>query len=799
MKKIFKYSLILMAFAAMVVGCQIPEAVEPQYVPGEADNSFCYGVSFPKQDAAGSHSFDPEADKVITLTAKRINTFGDVTVPVEVVDTAGVFVVAPIVFADGQEETTFDVTFPTAKNGIKYGATINVTDTEYASIYGQGAVSVSFDVLIVTWIDFLNPVTKEPAVFTISHPWSGSRGEGHATMKYYEVGGVRTCIFTSVDKDTDGNPVGIWHGDPIANFSARWYVEDLPSATDASKILSHTNSEGNDFVEFVTQYIGFDYNDGDWQATATPAAPINGYDWFWYWNMRGYSIDDLYGSWLDDANIEGSPDEGYPLGYYDGNGGFFFQLYYFIPGVGGWKPSGYNTIALADGFDRTDYSIALDTDFSSEGKTPVFVETGKDVASIKYAVYPGELTSTQAANKAPLIADGTDESVTFSELVLDEEEGIKYATLELAPETSGLYTVVAVSFAEDGKEAKDAAYVVINHIAAADIEAYAVDVQVGVEDVPARYTEFNNISAFGYYVLGKGLTEVHVAVVETAKYEKDVDSYNDSVKETASLALSESALAQANATGGYFTLTTGLSPLTSYTVIVWATNGDMEKIVTAERTTDGLPLVPVAVGNYKYTVAFSSWGTDTGINLVFDPNSDQYILQNIFYYVNFYFSMDDAGVIHFDPQDTGATYSGTPIYVLESYDYFDDDVIADPNNGITEEEAADIKKNSFYDSENKVYYFNMAFVVPNVGSFGHGWETFTVTGDPAAGAPAKAFAKPTSLPSLYTAVKGGWVPSGKVEVYERDAKSVKVSATVSYERKANRGESLIAKKGPSVK
>ena len=79
----------------------------------------------------------------------------------------------------------------------------------------------------------------------------------------------------------------------------------------------------------------------------------------------------------------------------------------------------------------------------------------------------------------------------------------------------------------------------------------------------------------------------------------------------------------------------------------------------------------------------------------------------------------------------------------------------------------------------------MAFVVPNVGSFGHGWETFTVTSDPTAGAPAKAFAKTTNLPSLYTSVKGGWIPSGMGKVYERDAKSVKVATTVSYERKDN--------------
>ena len=794
-----------MAFAAAVIGCQVPEMTEPQYVPGEADNAFCYGVSFPKQDAAGSHTFDPEATKVITLTAKRTNTFGDITVPVEIVDTAGVFTVAPIVFADGQEETTFDITFATVdeggkvKNGVTYAATIDITNTEYASIYGSGAKSIAFSVMVVTWQDFLDPVTKEPAIITLNEGWWNEVHQ--ATMKFYEVDGIRTCFLTSIEKDDDGNPTGIWGDTQNVGMMLRWYVADRPSGRDPSKTLSHKNNLGFDFVEVPKQYFGFDYADWASKPEAEAANPIYVYDWHHYWIERGYSVADLGGSWLDEANDEGSPDEGYPMSYYDGKGGFYLNLRYYIPGLGGFSPDPFEFVAIASGFVRTDFSVALDTDFSSEGKTPVFVTAGADVASIKYAVYPGELTSTQAANKEPGITDGTENPSVLpaADLVLDAEDNMKYATLLLEPEASGTYTVVAVSYDEQAKEGKAVDYVVINHIAAADTEAHAVDVQVGVEDVPARYTELDNIRAFGYYVLGKKLTDVHVAVVETAKYAKSVDAYNAAVKESEDLALSASALAQANATGGYFTLATGLAPLTSYTVIVWATNGDMEKIVTAERTTDGLPMVPVAVGDYKYTVAFSNWGTDTGINLVFDPNSDEYILQNIFYYVNFYFTMDAAGVIHFDPQNTGASYQGTPIYVLESYDYYDDDVIANPAAGIDEEEAADIKKNSYYDSENKVYYFNMAFVVPNVGSFGHGWETFTVTSDPTAGAPAKAFAKTTSLPSLYTSVKGGWIPSGMVEVYERDAKSVKVAATVSYDRKDNSVKDFRAVALPSVK
>nr|MCR5408084.1 hypothetical protein [Bacteroidales bacterium] len=70
----------------------------------------------------------------------------------------------------------------------------------------------------------------------------------------------------------------------------------------------------------------------------------------------------------------------------------------------------------------------------------------------------------------------------------------------------------------------------------------------------------------------------------------------------------------------------------------------------------------------------------------------------------------------------------------------------------------------------------------------------TLDSDPTAGAPAISKASVKSA-NLYNRTK----INAKELVFERDAKSVKVSATVSYERNPNRGESLKAKKGPSVK
>ena len=286
-----------MAFAAAVIGCQVPEMTEPQYVPGEADDAFCYGVSFPKQDAAGSHSFDPEAEKVITLTAKRTNTFGDITVPVEVVDTAGVFTVAPIVFADGQEETTFTVSFPTAKEGVKYGATIDITDTEYASIYGAGAKSISFDVLVVTWQYILNPVTKEPAVIPFVQNFWGEICD--AKVKFYEVGGVRTCFTESLKHDYNGEisyDPGFWSGGADYEWTFTWYPNE-----------KHPSIPGASLIDFPFQPTGYVHSSLG-MIYVGDAINTN--------NAFGQSL-----VWLDAAK---SGD--YPVSYYDGNGGIYLYV-----------------------------------------------------------------------------------------------------------------------------------------------------------------------------------------------------------------------------------------------------------------------------------------------------------------------------------------------------------------------------------------------------------------------------------------------------------------------------------------
>lgn len=603
MKKFINILVAAAVTALAVVSCQKAEQVKP----GTPDPEGCYGVYFPVQEATGSHTYDPEMDRSITFTVARTNTSGAITVPYTVkTDSEGVFEFEDIVFADGQAETEFEVTFDAIEEGKNSSFSIQLSDDNaYVSHYNTGAIAIDFSVIVVKWEDFLDPKTGEPAVFTINSRWDGMFGPITATLKYYEVGGIRTGVFTSLDIDAEsGETQGFWHSVPSVTLNIRWYTENQ-------------NSAGYDFVELPKQYFGYDYNGGDWLAVplADAADPIFVYDYPWYWVERGYNwgADGMGDNWLDEANKTGQMDGSYPVGYYDGNGGFFFNIYFYIPGLGGWSPDGYGTVAIASGFTRVDYSLDVESDFPDEGVTPVLFTVGADVAKVDYALYEGSLNSVQVQARVEAIAEGKEENVlTVSEFAFDEDDEIYYAELGVSPETTGEYTLVAVAFNKTTEEITESTAQTFQslsffHVAAADDADYDVEVSVFTEDTPARYKELHKYDSFAYGVSGKDLKEVHVAFYTSDLLEKYglatlvADAKAD---EDGDYIVSADVLDEINADGGYYTVATGMKPKTTYIVVVWATNGSKEAYVADLYTTEKLPYVWNSLGKGTLTDGF---------------------------------------------------------------------------------------------------------------------------------------------------------------------------------------------------
>lgn len=573
MKKYIKSLAWIAALAFAVVSCQ--EKIQP-HEPGEPDVTGCYGVYFPTQAASGSHVYNPTQDPSVEITVARTNTSGAVTVPVILTTSEdGIFSLGDVSFADGQEETTAVLRFDNAVEGTTYSASLLIEGDQYASKYNSSPVALDFSVMRVEMKDFLNPVTGEPALITLNEGWWN---EVHmAKMKYYEVDGVRTCTIYSVE---DG---GIWGDTVNATLQFNWYTKN-------------NNGEGNNLLEVQKQYFGFDYADWASKPEGEAANPIYVYDNYWRHIEVGTSGIDQF-TWMEFAKQYGDPDGSYPIGYYDGNGGFYFTLRYYIPGLGGFSSDPYEFVAIVDGYTRVDYSLEAESDYSYDGVSPISIEAGVDVASIKYAVYEGELTATQVGNKIAAIEDGTDASTEFSDFELDEEEAVKYATLQLAPETSGMYTFVAVAYDQSGK-AQNNTSVVFKHIAAGDVEDHAVEVDVFTEDTPERYKSYHDYDSFAYCISGKNLTDVHVGLFTYSAVNEDPEAYTNAVKADAKgkYAVSADVLAQINGEGGYYTVASGMPANTEIMVLVWATNGDMESVAFASYKTAKLPYVWNSLG-----------------------------------------------------------------------------------------------------------------------------------------------------------------------------------------------------------
>lgn len=593
MKKINKY--LVAAFAA-VLSAGLFSCVEeaPEYTPGEADVEGVYGVYFPTQAAAGDHTFDPTMDKVITVTAARTNTKGEITVPIVVDDPEGIYQIEPIVFADGQTETTFNVSFPDAETAVKYPLTLIVKESPYCAVYQDNPTSISLSAFCVEWRYFAVDAdgketysTTEDGATLIhwTQDWWGEEATGY--VKYYEVNGVRHAVTVTKTHATEDGPYegygffGTGEKEGEFEWEFGWYP-------------NMKNSIDGQYLDLYDVNTGYHYNDGEVEAD------VHAYDYRGYWNEinsnhYGFTFEEFAPKYGDIKTGN------YPLGYYDGNGGFYFFIeYYYMIGIGGWEIDDIDVVGIADGFTRVDYSIEAESDFTVDGVVPVYVEAGNDVAEIKYACVLGELGAKEIAAVVEGIEAGTQENVaSFTELTPNEEGKKLEGAFGITLDQTAFYTCVLVAYDKDGV-AQNSTSVVLNYVSAEDTETYDFNIVCVTEDTPARYTQLDAIHSFAYYVAGEGLTEVHIASVATDKYQKDVEVYNDAIKYDVD-PVSEEVLALINQDGGYYALQTGLSAATSYTILVWATNGYEDKIITAEYTTAEDPETWHALGTGSFT------------------------------------------------------------------------------------------------------------------------------------------------------------------------------------------------------
>lgn len=679
MKNIFKYTLSFLAMSALMLSC----AKEEEHQPGEPEVDGCYGVYFPAQET--DLVLDPAEPTKATIAVMRTVTSGSITVPITVSDTSGLFTVSELRFEDGQSESSIDLTFDKIGVGISYGLNFEITDPQYASKYNSNPIALDFSVLIEKW----NSIGK-----------------------------------------------GLWRDDFMTTFYGVDYAEYEVD------ILENDLTPG--FYRVVYPYDSkYPYNeDGDWDTSQTYYFEIHaenpkqvwipmqktGMAWsygnVWMGSYAGYMIENKGKTLAEVAQYLGTlkdgvitfPNKSLLVGMENYND---FGLYY----------ANNNDMfrVCLPGAVLTDYTIAATAGEAKEGELPVEFTLGADVASAKYAVYEGALSTAAKQKNAEAIADGTETSAQ----AVPESKAVA-----LSFDKSGVYTLVAVSFGADGK-AQENTSIEFGYVAKGDEANYKVNLTAGLE-LTSRYAGqgYTKINSALFYIYGKDLVDVKMGVFKTSSLagatEEDIFSNLESI--------GDSLVTVVNSYG-YSDLVTDLSALTSYTLVVWGTNGYASDLVAAEVTTDGLPRVDLGTGTFTYNFWWAdSEGNpypDKGLSFKKDPNyKNTYIIEHWGGDVEFKFTYDPAtGKAKVPLTYIGDDHSSYgPVYVIEAKDCFDPEKYEDYGKLV----------DSYYDASTKTFNFCLAYMV-SAGSFGWTVETFTLDQDVTF---TSASAKAASMPQV---------------------------------------------------
>lgn len=372
--KTFKHILPFLLALLVLAGCED----DVNYTQGTAENPDCYGVYFPKKQATRTDlEFEPGTQTEATYTVKRRNTVDPIVVPVVVKSNVeDIFVVEPIAFDAGEDETTFTISFPKAQMGTTYTCDINIEDPRYASIYGADKVNLSISLVLAKWELVTDEKTGETKgryrddilgnFASIDNPNANPNPE--IELEIYErsdkKGYYRMKAYTP-------ELMNIFAGGQVnhENRNVWTYVD----ASDPNKVYYPYQSTG------LTLFADM----GEWYiASQTP---------------ENFAMDESAGQYGTLKNgVITFPAQGIVLEPSEGEyaGKFFYA-----------NANGLQRIMLP-GARVYDYSVALTKSEPADGVVEIGATLSEDTREFRYAIFTGNLSDGEASLKAQEIADG---------------------------------------------------------------------------------------------------------------------------------------------------------------------------------------------------------------------------------------------------------------------------------------------------------------------------------------------------------------------------------------------------------
>lgn len=548
MKTIKYLSYMLMAALPLsLASC----AEELEYTPGEPDLENCYGVYFPEQENSGAHQLDPSAPTSLTFTASRLKSEGAITVPVEVFSqTPEIFTVSAIEFADGQEETQFTVSFDASEVGVNYECTIEVTDPQYALVYGSNPSYLNFSITRIKWNKLVGEDGSQTGLWRddiISSNYNVVTPNAEIPVVVYERDDMPG--YYRVENPYSAEMLAVlFAGDASAadQFAG--------NALGASFIVNATNPNR---VYIPYQPLGaiMSSTDGQLYACSNVSEVVS-------------NSSDLYGT-LKDGIIE-FPAQGLLFSFENAGGALYYA-----------NNSGMTRLILP-GFRAYDYSVGLQAGYSENGVLAVNVSLGDDVATAKYSVYEGSLSDTEIEAKVTEINNDADAPVF-------EASGV----YSMSFEKTGVYTLVTSNLDAAGTS-QGSSSLSFGYVAAGEEVPVVLTTGLVVSDkyAPQGYTSENSME---FYVYGQDISAANMTLFKSSyiagadpEVIKSVMLSEGAVEDT-ELSAEQVTTINGNGLSGVFT---GLNPNEDYTLAVYASNGYQEilKLVSAKTEGESDPL-----------------------------------------------------------------------------------------------------------------------------------------------------------------------------------------------------------------
>lgn len=506
---------------------------------GAPDNEDCFGVYFPSQEGTGDLQVGPDDPKTLTFKVRRTNTRGRLEVPVTIESSHdGVFTTTEICFEEDAPTAELNIHFPSIKLGVKYDCTIKVEGDEYVSSYSQNASHLSFSVTCVKWNKLI-----------------GANGEKTGLWR----DGVFAEWFTLPNPNLE-QAVEIYERDDMPGYYRIYNVYNTTYMTNMFEMNASS-------VCLEKHYTYIDATDPDkvWIPTFKTGVVLSAD--YGEMSIGSYvvenddfdpSISSIYGK-LENGVIT------FPASA--------LQLHFAILG---WYPSnsyGLHRIILP-GYRALDNTITLKAGITGEdGKLPVDVKLGQDIATLKLHTVEGELPESSVAQMAEDIVDGT--------VTPNQDDMTSKGKLELEFEKTGTYTLVAVGLDKKG-ELADYAYVSFGYKAAGDSKDVVLNYGLirSNKYAPDGMTEKNSLEI---YINGEDIKRLHVGLYEKEKFENNKENI---MKALESSQMNEESLAQVNG-DGLSLVQSGLVPGTEYIMVLKAYNGYSEEDFYVSEFTGG--------------------------------------------------------------------------------------------------------------------------------------------------------------------------------------------------------------------